>query len=308
MMRKDIIKGSIKINKRYFILTILLVSIIGSVGLISYIYSILGDEFALDRSTDIMGRPKYIHPIGDRGKGQLSGPLSVAVFGKYVYIADSLHGKLAIFTKRGAHVTSIKITGKTKVYPIGIAIDDQRRIYLTIESQGSYRIIVVDSDGHFQYVFPANPGTNDGNVPILNRPTGLFYQDDKLYVTDAGDHDIKIFTTDGRLLKKFGRPGYKPGEFMFPHGITADENGEIFVADSNNSRVQVFDKNGRFKYLFKPNPKEPLLLPRGIAIDSLGRVHVVDLARQKVFVFTKEGKFLLSYGSGRGIEEPLSYP
>lgn len=298
---------SIKISKRQFAFVALGIILLGFAGLAIYTYSLLGDEYATNRSTTMMGRPKYLHSIGGTGDAKLTKPLSVAVSGKYVYVADSGDGKLSVFTKQGALVTSAKLLKDGNPYPIGITIDDQGKIYISVEVRGFYHIMVVDASGKFQYLFPEPDITNSANQPILNHPTGLYYRDGKIYVTDAGDHDVKVFSTDGKLLERFGRPGTKAGEFLYPHGIVVDKDGNIYVADSNNSRVQVFDKKGKFKYFFTPEPKEPFIIPRGIAIDSLGRVHVVDLARQKVFVFTKQGKYLLSYGTG-GHGQALFYP
>lgn len=299
---------SIKLTKKQFLILILAVFLTGTIGLLTYVYINFGDEYAKNRSTTVMGQPKFIHPIAGEGNSKLLKPLSAAVLGKYVYITDSANGKLAIFTKRGSLVRSVDLLQGSDPYPLGITLDDRGRIYLSVEIHGFYHIMVVNAKGKFQYLFPENKAAfNISDQPVLNHPMGLFYHDGKIYVSDAGDHDVKVFSTDGKLVKKFGRAGNKEGQFMFPHGIAVDEAGNIYVADSNNSRVQVFDKDGKFKHLFKPSEKEPLVIPRGIAIDSLGRVHVVDLARQKVLVFTKKGKYLLSYGSGKN-RQVLSYP
>lgn len=274
-------------------------------GLVAYAVTNLGDEYAGDRSTTLQGQPKYLHEIAGEGKDALSKPLAVTASGKNVYITDSARGKIAIFTRRGSLTKSFDLLKGGQPYPVGVAIDDKDRIYASVEVRGYFHIMVFDKDGRFQYRFPGDlPGVQ--NKRPLNHPVGLYYRDGKLYVTDVGDHDVKIFSTDGRLLKKFGGPGTGKGKFQFPHGIVFDGK-RIFVVDSNNARVQVFDESGRFLYLFKSSEEDPLAIPRGIAVDSLGRVHVVDLARQKVFVFTKEGKPLLSYGDGQG-SKGLSFP
>jgi DNA-binding beta-propeller fold protein YncE len=50
---------------------------------------------------------------------------------------------------------------------------------------------------------------------------------------------------DGRWLKSFGEPGSKPGELNTPHSIAADAQGNIYVADRGNRRIQVFDGEGK---------------------------------------------------------------
>lgn len=299
--------GSIRINKRQFILLVIFVILLGSAGLAAFTYVIIDDGFGVDRSTSVMGRPKFIREITSTGDAKLSNPLSVSIAGRNIYVTNSAKGKLSIFTKRGAFVSDFKLLKDASTYPLGVAVDEKDNVYVSVGVRGYYHVMVVDSYGRFLGRFPAE-FSNDKNrkQTILNHPTGLFYRDGRLYITDAGDHDVKVFTTDGRLIMRFGRAGTGKGEFMYPHGVIADDD-RIYVVDSNNSRVQVFDKNGKFKYFFRPNAKKPFIIPRGIAIDGLNRVHIVDLAAQEVFVFTKEGNYLLSYGADEG-KRKLSYP
>jgi DNA-binding beta-propeller fold protein YncE len=86
-----------------------------------------------------------------------------------------------------------------------------------------------------------------GGEPF-NRPTNIAVAaDGSLYVTDGyGNARVHHFAADGRLLHSWGEPGTGPGEFNLPHGIALDREGRVFVADRENSRVQVFDRSGRF--------------------------------------------------------------
>src|SRR4029077_16520300 len=49
---------------------------------------------------------------------------------------------------------------------------------------------------------------------------------------------------NGKWLKSGGEPGKKPGQFNTPHNIAADAQGNIYVADRGNRRIQVFDGEG----------------------------------------------------------------
>jgi DNA-binding beta-propeller fold protein YncE len=51
---------------------------------------------------------------------------------------------------------------------------------------------------------------------------------------------------DGNWLKSWGEPGDKPGQFNTPHSIAVDANGNVYVADRGNRRIQVFDGAGKF--------------------------------------------------------------
>ena len=73
-------------------------------------------------------------------------------------------------------------------------------------------------------------------------------QSGDIFVSDGYQNAcIHKFDPKGRLLKSWGSPGTGPGEFNLPHNICCDVDGWVYVADRENSRVQVFDEDGRFE-------------------------------------------------------------
>jgi sugar lactone lactonase YvrE len=87
-------------------------------------------------------------------------------------------------------------------------------------------------------------------------PPSSFYQptdtvvgpDGSTYITDGyGNSRVVKFTREGNLVKYWGDRGTKPGQFNTPHNIVMDANSNLYVADRQNSRVQVFDTDGNFK-------------------------------------------------------------
>jgi len=62
-----------------------------------------------------------------------------------------------------------------------------------------------------------------------------------VYVVDGLFHNVQIFDRQGRFLAHFGQQGRAPGEFWMPSGIFIDDSDKIYVADTYNSRVQVFE-------------------------------------------------------------------
>ena len=60
---------------------------------------------------------------------------------------------------------------------------------------------------------------------------------------DTNNRVVK-FSSDGAFLDAWGRTGYAPGEFRALHAIAIDATGRIFVADRSNNRIQLFDQNG----------------------------------------------------------------
>ncbi len=84
--------------------------------------------------------------------------------------------------------------------------------------------------------------------PPFHRPTNVaMAADGSLYVTDGyGNARVHRFDPSGKLLYSWGEPGSGPGQFNLPHGITIDREGLVYVADRENSRVQVFSAEGKF--------------------------------------------------------------
>jgi DNA-binding beta-propeller fold protein YncE len=149
----------------------------------------------------------------------------------------------------------------------------------------------------------AQPIPNGGNIAV----DGL----GNLYVTDFGSdgrtYQIHKFDPDGNYVLSWGSTGNGPGEFIWrpeilgegPDGgfIAADEEGNVYVSDGGNLRVQKFDSRGQF-LLEWSTPDEGLDEPLGpgpISIDPQGNIYVSDFAH--VQRFNRNGEFLSSFGS-----------
>ena len=68
--------------------------------------------------------------------------------------------------------------------------------------------------------------------------------DGSLFICEYGNNRISRFAKDGTLIACYGRAGRKPGEFNAPQGIAVSENGLVFVADTDNDRVQRMEVEG----------------------------------------------------------------
>jgi len=102
--------------------------------------------------------------------------------------------------------------------------------------------------------------------------------------------------------------GLSSGEFLSPKGVSVDEKGNIYVLDSGNYRVQVFDNNGNFKFMFGGKGTGPFqfMQPLDIAVKN-EKVYITDgygdiPFSNKVVVYDTKGKFLYKFGE-RGSEK-----
>jgi len=89
-----------------------------------------------------------------------------------------------------------------------------------------------------------------------------------------------------------------PGSFSLPTGVALDKDGNVYVTDTLNNRVEIFDADGGFIREFgKPGDGAGhFARPKGIAVDRDGHIWVTDEVQSRVQVFDKEGRLLLFMG------------
>jgi DNA-binding beta-propeller fold protein YncE len=147
-----------------------------------------------------------------------------------------------------------------------------------------------------------------GEVPgDFQRPTGLAYDASRrrLYVVDTPAHSVLAFQEEAggySLLRRLGGRGQEQGAFNFPTHLFLAANGNLYVTDSLNFRVQVFTPDGAILQSFgRPGDGTgDFGTAKGVAVDSEGHIYVVDSLFDVVQIFDENGRFLLSFGgSGR---------
>ena len=126
----------------------------------------------------------------------------------------------------------------------------------------------------------------------------------RLYVADVQLNQVLVFDTRSfQMQKTIGKAGNaatgEPGSFSGPTNLALDSKGRLYVTDTWNCRVQVFDPDGKFVLTFGAQGTQPgkFARPKGIAIDREDHVYVADAEFNNFQVFTSEGKPLLFVGS-----------
>ena len=96
---------------------------------------------------------------------------------------------------------------------------------------------------------------------------------------------------------KWGGLGTGDGQFSHATGIAVDGQGNVFVSDYENQRVQKFNAQGEFMLAWRMGEDVGVTgIPEGIAVDAQGRVYVTDYLLGRLQVFSNDGEFLWAWG------------
>ena len=132
------------------------------------------------------------------------------------------------------------------------------------------------------------------------QPTDVVVIGDRVLATDVSADTIRIFDRrSGELIDSLGGQGDDESTFRYPTHLTVDDQGNLYVTDFMNFRVQKFDIDGSFVKTIGEMGDFPGAMPRpkGIAVDRSGHLFVVDVAFELVQVFdTETGEPLLPFG------------
>ncbi len=228
-------------------------------------------------------------------------PHGVAVDSKgKVYAADGKVGAIFIIDTETRETQMIK-NGKNANFKLimGLAIDDNDRLF------------VADAQARHVLVFSAVHNMESVISEGMVDPVGLAIDKENrfLYVADVALDQVLVYDADNfKLLRKIGTTGKNhtlttPGDFAKPAGVAVDRDGNLFVADMLNARIEVFDADGNFIRTFGKRGDGPgyFAMPKGVAIDSDGHIWVADSMQNRVQVYSPEGQLLIYMGSGQGI-------
>ena len=148
-----------------------------------------------------------------------------------------------------------------------VRVDKDDNIWVT--DKGSDMVIKFNPQGQVVMVFGRKQEASDEGTEALKHPKpplppvdGMFRQVTDVTWDAAGDAFISDgyinsrvakVNKDGRWLKSFGEPGDQPGQLNTPHSIASDSQGNIYVANRGNARIEVFDGDGKYLRQIKIN-------------------------------------------------------
>ena len=190
------------------------------------------------------------------------------------------------------------ITGLNR--PHGIAVYDNGDI--VVAEYDANCITVLNSEGRKVKSF--------GTKEKLRWPRGVAVSTDgHILVTDL--HRLQKLTTDGVCVKSVGssRSGSGQPQFNHPTGITVHPTtGQIFVADNNNNRIQVFTHDLTFSHTITLRGNKELNHPWDVALDNEGCLYVADFGNHCITKLATKGQYITRIGSHGSAPGQLSCP
>ncbi len=187
----------------------------------------------------------------------------------------------------------------------GVAVDQEDRVYLIC--RGDHPIIMYDRQGNFKGSW--------GEGEFSYRTHGIYVAPNgTIFATDDGQHTVRQFTPEGRLLMTMGtkntpsNTGYDGKNldtithggppFNRPTNVAIGLKGEIYITDGyGNARVHIFSPKGELIRSWGEPGKGPgqFHLPHGIAVAADGRVFVCDREGDRIQIFSPEGEYLAQW-------------
>lgn len=131
------------------------------------------------------------------------------------------------------------------IMPHGLTVDHQDNIWVT--DCGLHQIFKFSPEGNLLMTLGVAKVPGDDSLHF-NLPTDVAVASDgTFYVSDGyGNSRVIKFSAEGSYLFHWGSKGNEAGQFEIPHGIDLDKEGNVYVADRENNRVQIFSARGEF--------------------------------------------------------------
>ena len=176
--------------------------------------------------------------------------------------------------------------------PEGLAIDSQGTVY--VGNQNNSTFMVLDRTGKVLQKFQDLEGYRNGAGEPGNFCRGLYIVvPEPGRVITTARHNVVEFDATGekpKLIRIIGSMGSGPGQMDGPEGISRDTNGDLYVTDEHNLRINVFDAQGKFLRSWP--------VPQDLQCVTVwkDRVYVAQNKRNYIAVYTKGGKELFRIG------------
>ena len=183
---------------------------------------------------DAKGRTEWALGPGDG----FVRPTGIAASSDRVYVVDTLKHHVVVLTTTGTVLGTLGSRGSRPGdfnFPTNIARGADGSLYVT--DTMNFRVQIFDANNGYVGAF----GRLGDGVGDFDKPKGVAVDSNgHVYVVEGLNDVVQVFEADGKLLLAFGGSGFGEGQLWLPTGI-AIVNDVVYVADSANRRVQMFE-------------------------------------------------------------------
>jgi ABC-type Fe3+ transport system permease subunit/DNA-binding beta-propeller fold protein YncE len=262
---------------------------------------------------------RSVRVIGTRGAGpgQFNKPRSVVTDRAGNLYAVDMTGRVQKYSADGEYLLAWQMPQTDLGRPKGLACDRQGNV--VVLEPHYHRVNHFSTNGVLVGIWGTH-GTNTGELSfpraVAVNSRGEIWTSEYGLVERVQRFAVELpavspttASTNGtnripaRLLLSVGSPGMDPGQFNRPEGLCVDAQDRLYVADSCNHRIQVFDNEGHFLRQFgRPgHGRGELSYPYDVAVDRAGRCYVCEFGNNRVQVFDTNGAPLeILGGAGAG--------
>ncbi len=244
---------------------------------------------------DVKGPISWLEDFlyGERAPTPLMKPYGLDIHEGKIFVVDTIAAGVAILdiANKKTETLGNKAPGRLRK-PINITVDEDGTRYVTDRILG--RVLIYDDQNRYLNAF---------GDPKSWAPTDVEIADDELYVADRESGQVLVLDkSSGEVLRRLGSEGVGVAQFMFPTNLAIDGDGNVYVSDTLNYRIQKIDPMGNALQQFGEagDGLGQFARPKGIAVDRENRLYAVDAAFMNVQVFDAEGRLLLVFGGGGG--------
>ncbi len=218
-----------------------------------------------------------------------------------IYIADPSVGLVHVYNLATKEVSYIFQAGDKKfVRPVGVALDGKRNLYVTDSQLGA--VFKLRQDGSFIAEL-------DGKGK-LRSPAGIAVTSTgKKIVSDLQARKVFVFGDDDILLQEIPGSDFN-GEMRMPVYVSVDRNDNIYVTDTMNFTLRMFDSSGRYLRSIGQVGDSPgsFARPKGVAVDSDLNIYVMDAILGNFQIFNQNGQLLLYVGQEGSLPGEMMLP
>ncbi|MBZ0166434.1 MAG: 6-bladed beta-propeller, partial [Candidatus Omnitrophica bacterium] len=279
-----------------------------SVDADNQIYVLIPGMGRVMRITELDRQTLFACVAAGKNAAQDASGLNVSPQGN-VYVVNPQNNSIKKFSANQTFMLSFGSEGESRGQfdsPAGIETDEDGFIYIADSRNKRVQVLQLRNP---EKGFPQGRYQKFSHIRLDKEiPAVTSLIDIK---TDGQGNVYALSDKEGYLLAMgfqrmiIGEKGGADGQLRNPQAFDLDSGGKIYIADTGNNRVQVFDGSGQFLFTFgkRGSKNGQFDGPAGIAVNSRGFIYVSDTDNNRIQMFNRDGIFMLAFGERSDVKK-----